>query len=237
VVEEAILALASYAKTFNPDWVIGMHVGGRLASVLVAKAAGIPKERCGYVRMTTRKEITFERQNGQKKVDVFDGRMLIIDDVSRTGRTFRNLKSFLVERNFLPSTLNNATEAIQNPTVIFSLDTVKFASLLVVSNDEINDGEFRPDWVYRRTSNKSVALPWSDLSEVVRVALENKSKSKPAVGDAKTLLEYETLCESYDVSLEKAELFLRKKSHSGWTRLLSTETKPSRYGIDAVERP
>src|ERR1700674_4116947 len=47
---EAMSKLVTYVKAIEPDWLVGVHPGGRLVSVLLAEQVNFPPNRCLYVR-------------------------------------------------------------------------------------------------------------------------------------------------------------------------------------------
>jgi hypoxanthine phosphoribosyltransferase len=188
---EAINQLKSYAESVKPDWILGVHPGGRLLSVLVADQMGFPKERCRFIRTTSHysKKIVLEPETYRPN-DV-QGTMLVVDDISRTGNTLSVVKSFLIAKNY--------TEGNQLTRVLFSV-------LLLVLSDEKQEFRFRPDWVCYGTDNKWLELPWSDFSHGVSVAYRGKSSKREY--DHDIIEEYDRIVADYDYALNLAKKFI-----------------------------
>ena len=149
---DAVVKLVAYSKQLNPDWIVGVHPGGRLLSVYVADRIGLDQSKCGFVRTDPDRtdRLVLELPPNEKMT----GRLLLVDDISRTGDTLDALKWFFIERNF---------------SSICALDRINFAVLLVVSDPD-NAYAFRPDWVRFRTEKKWFRLPWTDLAVRIKTA-------------------------------------------------------------------
>jgi len=147
---EVLEELSAYVRLIKPDWIAGVHPGGRLLSVYVADQIDFPKNRCLFVRTSPDRtdSIEFEPKSDIPN-EPLQGKIVIIDDISRTGDTLSSLKWFLMRKNYIEG---------------YQLTEVYFAVLLVVSEEGASRSRFRPDWVYFRTDKKFFRLPWSELS-------------------------------------------------------------------------
>ena len=153
---DAVARLIEYATEVNPDWIVGVHPGGRLLSVYMADKINLDASRCLFVRTDPDRtdRLVFELPPNEK----MSGTLLVIDDISRTGDTLEALKLFFVERNF---------------TDVCALQRIYFAVLLVVSIADYEES-FRPDWVRFRTDNRWFKLPWTDLAVKVKTTFAAK---------------------------------------------------------------
>ena len=199
--QRAIAEIIAYARDFSPDWIAGVHPGGRLLSVLVGEQLRISPDRCIYI--STYRSRTGKIQFMPAIENVFTGKLLIIDDISRTGDTLRAIKSYLFARNLGDSN--------------YKLSSVRFAVLLVAetTTETPDDSEirFRPDWVYGRTEIQNIKLPWSQLSADIREAYDNRQAGYWYNRDA--IREHRVICSNFDYALGKAHEYLRDILISG----------------------
>ncbi len=186
--------LASYAKQFKPDWIIGVHPGGRILSVLLTERLGLPRQRCLYAGTYPARNpcIAFYPDPDQFATPV-SGRVLLVDDIVRSGKTLNDLKTHLKGLNFEDD---------------FQVTNVRFAALLLVATDiDKNQIRFLPDWFSLRTNQPGLMLPWSGFGE--RVATQYRLRQANAVHDEGMITAYEELTQSYDKALSFAkECFL-----------------------------
>jgi hypoxanthine phosphoribosyltransferase len=201
VLKECILDLAEYTKVFSPDWIMGVHTGGRLLSVLLAEEVGHPRGACGYIgtKSTRSKRITIETHNRNSNRPL-EGKVLIVDDISRTGNTLDCVKSHLEHINF-----STFFDEEQGKSVAI-LDSVKFAVLVVVDDSDERDLKFRPDWVRYKTAEDFFKLPWSELSAKIESAY--KSRSSGYEYDSDAIETHENIIKDYDFALNCARKYV-----------------------------
>jgi hypoxanthine phosphoribosyltransferase len=201
----AIEELSEYAKSARPDWIVGVHPGGRLLSVYIANRINFPPERCLFVRTSANRSrsIVFEPQRSQLNRPIA-GKMLAIDDISRTGQTLLTLKRFFISQNY------RETEA-DDPE--FKLKIVRFAIMLIVAQPEKTGWKFRPDHVCYRTNERYFRLPWSKLSSEIEVAFASRRQEMDFDGNVITA--YERIAKDYDYALEVAQRYMEDDSITG----------------------
>jgi hypoxanthine phosphoribosyltransferase len=188
--QRAVADIIAYAREYKPDWIAGVHPGGRLLSVIVGEQLGLSPDRCIYV--STYRSRTANIDFMPPINNVFAGKLLIIDDISRTGDTLRAIRSYLYARNLGDSN--------------YRLTSVRFAVLLVVETPDDSELRFRPDWVYGRTKNQNFKLPWSQLSADIREAYDNRQARYWYNRDA--IREHRRICRDFEYALEKARRYL-----------------------------
>lgn len=184
---DSIERLVLYARSVRPDWILGVHPGGRLLSVLVAEQLQLPRENCLYIRTTSHDSKRVVVEPVLLRNEPSSGRMLVIDDISRTGDTLNVVKSFLLRKNFCGS---------------YALTKVFFAVLLIVSHDG-EDYEFRPNWIAYKTKNEKFRLPWGKFSVAVQDELTLKHSGRPY--SEKVVEQYFKIISNYDYALEMAK--------------------------------
>ncbi len=196
--KQAISDLTAFAKRINPNWILGVHPGGRLLSVLIAEEIGVPGNRCLFVRTTSRvgKRITLEPELIPNEPR--EGTLLVIDDISRTGDTLNLVKAFLFELNY---------------TEWHRFGDIKFAVLLVVAEPGSSSFVFRPDFVAYRTDQRGFKTPWSELSDKITTALaENRQKSGWESQETKEVIaDYDRLISDHQYALSLARRYVGAK--------------------------
>lgn len=197
---QALSKLISYARLVDPDWVLGVHPGGRLLSVVVAEQLGMPPNRCRFVRTVSHasKEIVLDANNKIPNVPL-QGKLLVVDDITRTGDTLNLVKTFFFEKNY---------------GQLFQFSDIRFAVLLaVVQEDEL---AFRPDFVSYGTNIRNFKLPWSEFSERIGTAhAEARQKSGDASEAIKQVLEdYKRIISDDEYALALAKRYIAQASSS-----------------------
>jgi hypoxanthine phosphoribosyltransferase len=200
--KEGFEQLVRYAEETKPDWLLGVHPGGRFLSVLLAERLKIAGDRCLYIRTTSSDANKVVLESKHLTSNFIGGRMLVIDDISRTGDTLNVVKSFLMKKNYCET---------------FLLDKVRFAVMVVVSEKE-SEYEFRPDFVSYKTPNNRFRLPWSKYSTNVQAQFDLKRSKRPY--DAEVIQRYLQMIVDYEAALAMA----RRLLHEAWPR------KGSGYG-------
>jgi hypoxanthine phosphoribosyltransferase len=185
---ESIAQLKSYTELVKPDWILGVHPGGRLLSVLIADQLKFPSNRCRFIRTTSHhsKKIILEPEG--YKPNEPQGKLLVIDDISRSGDTLGVVKSFLFARNYTDG---------------YSLTRILFSVLVVVWNEDESLFEFRPDWVCYRTDKQWLRLPWSGFSAEVAEAYRLKAANREY--DHDVIKKYDRIILDYDYALAFAK--------------------------------
>jgi adenine/guanine phosphoribosyltransferase-like PRPP-binding protein len=188
-VKEAIASLIEFAREKKPDQIVGVHTGGRLASVLVCEALGLSSHKCGFIST----DINPGREPYLRpETNSLSGRLLIIDDVTRTGSTFE-----IIRRNIIRDTLSG----------VYSVISANFAVLLVAKERKrLEKGFFIPDWWAFTADNPDQALPWSSLSANIRAAHLLKRRNKAY--DKKKIDLHDELVKNYEFSLYTVKLAL-----------------------------
>jgi hypoxanthine phosphoribosyltransferase len=193
----AIEALSEYVKGLNPNWLVGLHLGGRLISVLVADKVGIPPEKCLYVcRSDDARTFVFPRQTREldPPPNRREGQMLVVDDISRTGRTFVALRSYLTKCNYKAE---------------LHFRHVYFGILLELIGSKNVYARFQPDWSWCLTINSETKFPWTSLSADIDHALNQERDGVQLDQASKDLLEdYQRIISDFDYALKRARNFL-----------------------------
>jgi hypoxanthine phosphoribosyltransferase len=201
----AIEELSEYAKSVKPDWIVGVHPGGRLLSVYIANRIKFPRDRCLFVRTSANRSrsIVFEPQRSQLNYPIA-GKLLAIDDISRTGQTLLTLKRFFISQNYREPEADNPE---------FKLKIVRFAIMLIVTQPEKTGWNFRPDHVCYRTKEHYFRLPWSTLSSEIEMAFASRRQKMDF--DGNVIAAYENIAKDYDYALEVAQRFMEDDTITG----------------------
>lgn len=200
---EPVAELALFCRNLQPDYVMGVHVGGRLLSTTVCDVIGLDRKKCLFVSThRSRNELFTIEAEGGGPPDKIEGSLLIIDDISRTGNTLRDLKNFLHRQNYDASV---------------RLSQVTFAVLVVA--DKGAKRVFVPDWAYFHTDEKYFKLPWTDHSLEVATAYDRRATNLTLIDRGKSDLvvdyneylieEHEAHARHFAEALNKAAGFLR----------------------------
>lgn len=189
----ALVALTEYAQEFKPNWIVGVHPGGRFLSTLLTERLNLSKRQCLYVGTNSKRNPTFVFEPDPAKVaNRLQGKMLFVDDIVRTGNTLNSLKLYVQDLNFGGT---------------FDLSTVEFACLaLVVPEFAPGQLRFYPDWFCARTPNKLLHLPWTPFSR--RVELAYSLRYRGLDHDTNLIEEYESLIRNFDSTLAVAKTYL-----------------------------
>lgn len=157
----AIRDLTAFAQKSDFDQIVGVHTGGRLASVLVCESLGVSTSKCGFISTDIRPN---REPQLHSSLNSLHGDILIIDDVTRTGSTLE-----IIRRNIIRDSLLKEN----------AVRSVSFATLLVAKKRErLAKGFFVPDWWAFTTESPDTALPWSRLSTRTRAAHLLKLKKR-----------------------------------------------------------
>jgi hypoxanthine phosphoribosyltransferase len=200
--QAALKELCSYAKRLKPDWIVGVHPGGRMLSVLLADAIEFPHDRCLFIRTSADRHsrVVFEPSPTFPNSRL-EGTMLVVDDISRSGDTLETIKRFLIEKNYYGE---------------ISLERAKFAVLLVVAEPDDPPAKFRPDWVYYRTDKRDFRLPWSELSVKIGSAYAHR-RQKMAYDDT-VIRQYERLVSDFSYALSIAQKYVNQSSATNFPK-------------------
>ncbi|MEP1520770.1 phosphoribosyltransferase [Ascidiaceihabitans sp.] len=159
---EAIDRLHKYAAKTSPSFILGVHTGGRLLSVLICERLGYAPDRCFFVStdMSPDREPYILAGSADAKLG---SRVLVVDDVARTGSTLE-----MIRRKFVRDTMSGVSK----------VRAMSFATLIVAAKKDRKPptGYFVPDWWGFFTEDQDQSLPWSTLSESVRAAFLSKHK-------------------------------------------------------------
>jgi hypoxanthine phosphoribosyltransferase len=200
--QEAIDALAVYVEGIKPDWIVGVHPGGRFLSVLLTEKLGMRREQCLYIATNPARNDHFVFQPQIAAVsNRLEGTMLFVDDIVRTGLTLHHLKLFMKNLNL---------------TGDMHLDAALFATLAVVVPDDDKDRlRFSPDWFFVKTNKEGLKLPWSGIGDRVAHAYLNCSRG---LAYDTTLIEfYENITRDFESAADMARKFLSLNQILGLT--------------------
>lgn len=191
---EALDGMTNYVAQLKPDWIVGLHPGGRFLSVYVASQLDIHPRQCLYLRDAPSGSFEFERQTswGRSNQPPFEGKMLILDDISRSGRTLSAVKRFMMMKNY--------TEG-------FNLHMIQVAVLLVIAKAESDAFKFRPDWAAFRTDQDFFRLPWSRLTMQMDFAFETRNRDM-FVGPE--IEEYFRIVRDFDYALKESRRIIER---------------------------
>jgi adenine/guanine phosphoribosyltransferase-like PRPP-binding protein len=92
---EGIKQLIEYTHNLNPDYIVGLNRGGVLVGAYIALATTLPSKKFG------RCCIYFENQNSiiECEIGKISGTVLLVDDITRTGRTVSEAIKYLQKSN------------------------------------------------------------------------------------------------------------------------------------------
>lgn len=147
----------------KPKFLAGVHTGGRLLSVLISEKLNIKPENVLYFSTDASRstEIELERPHG---LNFLGGSLAVIDDISRKGNTLASIKDLIVREA-------GAREEWFN--------TADFYTLIVNTGrkSRFRRGYFIPDWYGYACKSFTQGLPWSCLSNEVKLAYSNRAIS------------------------------------------------------------
>lgn len=150
-----------YVREMQPDLIIGVHPGGRMLSVYIADILGFPPGRCIFAHT----EPVRSPHINITGLNQLSGKILVIDDITRSGRTLRVLKSYIESEYQSPG---------------FKISSLEFLVLVVVDSlkkvDSFRVPMFRPDFFCYTTEEKRLELPWSILSEKIKLNFDYLNK-------------------------------------------------------------
>lgn len=196
VLKEGIAALASYVKQRNPDWLVGVNFGGRLLSAYIANQIGFSAQNCLFIRRSDDgTAIVFEQQAGHLlRNRQYEGDMLILDDISRTGLTFATIRSFLMQTNYQSD---------------YHFRRVYFATLIEVIEPHSLRSRMRPDWSWRATRDVTFKFPWSELGAEITLAVNLKKDGFGPDEKSRRVLDlYGRIGSDFNCALETAQRYI-----------------------------
>lgn len=159
--------IEAHARTFNPDHIVGVHLGGRLLSTIICRRMSIPDSRCHYLE-TGRVTGSLPKLRSSAN-EPPNGKVLVVDDITRGGTTISSASKFFVN------------QAAQNHLKISELN---FATLVqVVTPTKAERGYIAPDWSAHRTNTETFQLAWTPVSSLVESIYRTKDPdwSQPEV--------------------------------------------------------
>lgn len=196
--DAALKRMVEYAKDYRPDWILGVHPGGRLASVLVAKTIGLTREKCIYVRTDRGSSDGFGFEPLPNTL--MEGRVLIIDDITRSGATLRAVKSFIEDSIYSGSTKFN---------------TINIATMAVVVPAELDEWAIPVDWAAVWTKQYNFKMPWTTFSSKIKYAFALKQINESY--NSQVMEKYEGLKRDFEYAYDLADKFV----HSSRDRHIS----------------
>jgi hypoxanthine phosphoribosyltransferase len=147
--------LVGYSKRIKPQWIVGVHTGGRILSAHVANILNFPENKCIFAHTISDRSSFIEFNT---KYNMIDGNILVIDDVRRSGRTLEIIRGELYKRAY-EEKLNIELHF----AVLFDIKSMS------------KSYQFAPDWIGKIITDNDVLLPWSELSSRTRLAYYNRS--------------------------------------------------------------
>jgi len=171
---KTMLDFASFSKKFKPDFVIGLNQGGTMIGAGIALGLGVPNRNFGRCYVNTREDYA------ECDIKNLYGKILLVDDICRTGNTMRLAKKYL--SNEFKDTLE-----------------VNLATLVSVVDPTENPSSLLTFYAYS-TSNKDFRLPWTDLSGIDGFEDIQKSRFKKVCEQPLEDLEKELRDRFYEVS-------------------------------------
>ncbi len=160
-IEEGVSDLAAFTKSYRPDWIIGIHTGGRLLSSLVASKLDIPRQRVIFAHTEAARASEFRIRDANR----LTGRILFIDDITRSGGTLRALNRHVMQRVLRGE---------------YAVSDVKYAVLVVVQMRDSRTGElvrvFDPHWAKFSSDFSYISLPWSRLTDRIKAEYDLRNR-------------------------------------------------------------
>lgn len=142
--DTALRELLLYAKKINPDYIVGINRGGTMVGAIAALKLNIPSSN--FLRCYVDDKVV------ECHVEKIKGAVMIIDDISRTGKTLARVKNYFLEHN------KNI-----NKIIISTL-------FMYVEKDRPIYQEI--DFFAYKINNKNVMLPWNNS----KITKENQFK-------------------------------------------------------------
>ena len=186
--------LCDLVRKEKPDFIIGVHTGGRILSVLVCERLNLSPSSLRFIStdMQPGRQPYLVAATDSKKMS---GKVLIIDDVTRTGSTLE-----IIRRQILSQMLSGES----------SIHSTVFAVLLVAAERvKLPNGFFVPDWWAYFTRKQDVDFPWSSLSEATRLAFSLKHDGRET--DERVIRIHRELVTNYQFALFCAHLSIENK--------------------------
>lgn len=190
---DPLLQLTRYAQAYNPNWIVGVHVGGRILSAALTSLLSLKPENCLFVstHFTRNRLFVLESHEG-KTPNQISGRVLVVDDIVRTGNTLRNLRTWLMDHNHA-----------QGP---WEISDIAFATLIVATDGFNSPPSFRPDWMFHRTRALDFALPWTELSRRISEAFDNRDRGRQF--DQSEIDQHEMMARDFSLAIALAKKYL-----------------------------
>lgn len=137
VANEAIFRLSSYAQKISPDFIVGINRGGTMVGAFISLGLGVPSKNFSTCQVS---------KNGKYKIycDTKNmyGTVLVIDDVSRSGRTIEEAINEIKKNN---SKIKNI-----------------YSAVLITTIDKENRSNYKDlNYFSFATTDKDVYLPWT----------------------------------------------------------------------------
>jgi hypoxanthine phosphoribosyltransferase len=130
-----IIRMINYAQHESPDYIVGLNRGGTLVGALISLYLDIPSEK--FIRCSIKKN-----KNIECDINKLNGKVLIVDSVIRTGKTFDIVTKYIND---------NAT----------NIKKIKSASMVssIKKNGSHNFNNI--DYFAFSTYDSSLLLPWT----------------------------------------------------------------------------
>lgn len=179
-----------YVEILKPDYILGIHTGGRLLSVLVGDRLGFDPDKIGFlhtrIERDTRIQFAEAETGATGKSSIPSGTVLLIDDIVRGGGTLNEATAFLRE------------QTISGKLAITDLRT---ASLCVQSESNV-----RPDWWGIEVKSSMFQTPFTRLSNAILNAYRKHRRGEPLSRAEKDFIaRHESIVLDYERSLAIAK--------------------------------
>jgi hypothetical protein len=195
-VREGISEIKSYINDLSPDWIIGLHLGGRLLSVYISDKISYPIENCLFMCRSPEGDTLEILHPSDKPIPnpPYEGKLLIIDDISRSGITFSTIRGYFMKINYKSE---------------YHLRHVYFATLLEMFEPHPARNRSRPDWSWGLTTDIEARFPWSLESAKFARALNLRRSGFKIDKQMESLLdEFRRIGTDYQYALKMAKKYI-----------------------------
>jgi hypoxanthine phosphoribosyltransferase len=181
--------LKAFVSTYDPGLIVGIHPGGRLLSVYVADKISFPRDRCIFAHTEPIRTNEIRLRGWEDRASA--GKILVIDDITRTGITLRSVNSHLI---------------VAEQTGRLRFEALHYAVMLAVQQ---KNRVFEPHWCRFLTRNVSISFPWSPVTEQIKNALNHKVKGLKYQRDF--LEVHELIATNFESALRLANLAIERR--------------------------
>jgi hypoxanthine phosphoribosyltransferase len=168
---EATEQLVEFAKEIEPQWIMGVNYGGHILASYVSAQIKLPPRFVGTIQSfyDDEPELIFAQQQNH-----ISGRLLIIDDIARTGGTLERIRQFMLHRN--------------------SVDALHFSDIVIATlfvSDRVNPATMSggPAWFHSTVLGNAHTFPWTKESSNLKATWSNRTGvTSPAIREWKEMI-------------------------------------------------